>query len=95
MRLVLFEELEALVGEALRLFRKLVVTSPEVGRGAVLHKSVHLPSSKSLRAFFASLSRRPAATSSSNSRSHFSASYSANHALKAASSFEESLLTAL
>src|SRR5262245_6592011 len=95
MRRIVLKELKALVSEALCLFRKLVVTAPEVRRGAVFHRSVHLPSSKSFNALLATLSRRPAATSSSSWRSQCSASKRANHLRKAASCLADRFRTAL
>src|SRR5262245_28347114 len=95
MRRVRFESFKAPVGQALHGLWQLVVTAPEIRRGPAFHRSVHLPFSKSLSAFLASLSSRPSATSSSNCRSHCLASKFANHFRSAARSSLGSLRIAV
>jgi len=67
--------------------RKCMVAGPESRAGAMFHRSVQRPSSRSRNASSANRSNRPAATSCSICRSQTSASKEANQSRSAARSF--------
>src|SRR6266566_5312754 len=91
---VLFEESKICVRELLNFRRELLVKAPELWIGAVLHRSVQRPSSRSRNASSPTASSRPAAASASNCRSQASASKSANQLLNLANSSREGRATA-
>src|SRR5207249_11655495 len=84
-----FEHFVRAICELLNFGGQRAVADPEIRRGVVIQNLVDFPAAWSRRAFSASASSLPAATSCSSWRSQTSQSYVRNHLRNAASSSGE------